>query len=42
MYFPSPTLISKLADSLPRRFLVTVATTDPFSVVSRGDPFWEL
>ena len=42
MNFPSPTLISKFADSLPLRFLVTVATTDPVSVVSKGDPFAEL
>lgn len=42
MYRPSPTLISKLADSFPRRLFVTVATTDPFSEVSTGDPFCEL
>lgn len=47
---PSPTLISKLAVLLlvvvvspfPRLFLVTVAMTDPTSVVSKGDPLREL
>jgi len=41
IYWPSPTLISTLADPLPRRFLQTVAITVPGSVAARGDPFWE-
>jgi hypothetical protein len=42
MYWPSPMLISTLADSLPRRFLQTVAMTVPGSVAAIGDPFCEL
>ena len=42
IYWPSPTLISTLADSLPRRFLQTVAITVPGSVAETGDPFLEL
>ena len=42
IYWPSPTFISTLADSLPRRFLQTVAMTVPGSVAANGDPFCEL
>jgi len=43
IYWPSPTFISTFSiDSLPRRFLQTVAMTVPGSVVANGDPFCEL
>jgi hypothetical protein len=47
MNLPSPTLIAKSAAvvsllSLPRRFFVIVATKEPSSTASTGDPFSEL
>jgi hypothetical protein len=45
MNLPSPTLIAKSVVSLlslPRRFFVIVATKEPSSAASIGDPFSEL